>query len=235
MTDMNFRRILPEIRCQSCLFACSEPTPRGGFSPLLGWAFGPRNFMKNCHGDFIATHERPWDSQDWHGFPAHFAGNSLPVLSVPGFGAHSPRWFFDSVGMGVPPAKLHEKRRKPQEIPRCAGWFFDSVGMGLRPAKLHEKHRKPQEIPRCAGWFFAPVGMGVPPAKLHEKRQKPQEIPRCAGWFFAPVGMGVPPAKLHEKRQKPQEIPRCAGWFFDSVGMGVPPAKLHEKRRKPQE
>src|ERR1019366_1665742 len=24
----------------------------------------------------------------------HFAGNSLPVLSVPGFGAHSPRWFF---------------------------------------------------------------------------------------------------------------------------------------------
>src|ERR1019366_2649970 len=57
---------------------------RGGFSALLGWAFGPRKLMKNCHGDFIATHERPRDRQDWHGFPAHFAGNSLPVLSVPG-------------------------------------------------------------------------------------------------------------------------------------------------------
>jgi hypothetical protein len=43
---MDFRRILPEIRCQSC---------------LLGWAFGPRKLMKNCHGDFIATHERPRD------------------------------------------------------------------------------------------------------------------------------------------------------------------------------
>src|ERR1035437_5487379 len=68
-----------------------------GLCPLLGWAFGPRELMKNCHGDFIATHERPRDRQDWHGFPAHFAGNSLPVLSVPGFGAHSPRGFFDSV------------------------------------------------------------------------------------------------------------------------------------------
>ena len=32
-TDMDFRRILPEIRCQSCLSPGSEPTPRGGFSP----------------------------------------------------------------------------------------------------------------------------------------------------------------------------------------------------------
>ena len=47
-TGMDFRRILPEIRCQSCLSPGSEPTPRGGFSPLLGWAFGPRNFMKNA-------------------------------------------------------------------------------------------------------------------------------------------------------------------------------------------
>jgi hypothetical protein len=45
-TDMNFRRSLPAIRCQSC---------------LLGWAFGPRKLMKNCHGDFIATHELPRD------------------------------------------------------------------------------------------------------------------------------------------------------------------------------
>jgi hypothetical protein len=42
-TDMNFRRSLPEIRC------------------LLGWAFGPRKLMKNCHADFVATHERPQD------------------------------------------------------------------------------------------------------------------------------------------------------------------------------
>src|SRR5450759_3430579 len=102
-TGMGFRRILTEISCQSCLSPGSEPTPRGGFSTLLGWAFGPRKLMKNCHGDFIATHERPRDSQDWHGFPAHFAGNSLPVLSVPGFGAHSPRWFFAPVQAGLAP------------------------------------------------------------------------------------------------------------------------------------
>src|ERR1035441_8389336 len=29
--------------------------------------------------------------------------------------------------MGVPPAKLHEKLRWAQGIPRCARWFFDSV------------------------------------------------------------------------------------------------------------
>src|SRR5450756_1270943 len=92
-TGMDFRRFLPEIRCQSCLSPGSEPTPRGGFSPLLGWAFRPRNFMKNagslrrfpdvrggfstllgwafgprklmknCHADFIATHERPRGSE----------------------------------------------------------------------------------------------------------------------------------------------------------------------------
>src|SRR5450759_4131439 len=33
-TGMDFRRILPEIRCQSCLSPGSEPTPRDGFSPL---------------------------------------------------------------------------------------------------------------------------------------------------------------------------------------------------------
>src|ERR1035437_7545554 len=33
-TGMDFRRILPEIRCQSCLSPGSEPTPRGGFSTL---------------------------------------------------------------------------------------------------------------------------------------------------------------------------------------------------------
>src|ERR1035437_6109767 len=34
-TGMDFRRILPEIRCQSCLSPGSEPTPRGGFSPRV--------------------------------------------------------------------------------------------------------------------------------------------------------------------------------------------------------
>src|ERR1035437_11179297 len=33
-TGMDFRRILPEIRCQSCLSPGSEPTPRGAFSTL---------------------------------------------------------------------------------------------------------------------------------------------------------------------------------------------------------
>src|SRR5450759_1546277 len=33
-TGMDFRRILPEIRCQSCLSPGWEPTPRGGFSTL---------------------------------------------------------------------------------------------------------------------------------------------------------------------------------------------------------
>src|ERR1035437_8413846 len=36
----------------------------------------------------------PGTDKTGSGFPAHFAGNSLPVLSVPGFGAHSPRGFF---------------------------------------------------------------------------------------------------------------------------------------------
>src|SRR5450756_1732862 len=33
-TGMDFRRILPEIRCQSCLSPGSEPTPRGDYSTL---------------------------------------------------------------------------------------------------------------------------------------------------------------------------------------------------------
>src|SRR5450759_4608474 len=118
-----------------------------GSRVLLGWAFRPRKLMKNRHGDFIATHERPRDSQDWHGFPAHFAGNSLPVLSVPGFGAHSPRWFFEPVGMGLRPAKLHEKRRKPQEIPRCARWFFAPERL---PIWLHRHLRAPPRRTRLA-------------------------------------------------------------------------------------
>src|ERR1035437_10173225 len=34
-TGMDFRRRLPEIRCQSCLSPGSEPTPRSGFSTLF--------------------------------------------------------------------------------------------------------------------------------------------------------------------------------------------------------
>src|ERR1035438_8223291 len=46
-TAMDFRRLLPEIRWQSCL----SPVPgtgshAGGFSPLLGWAFRPRESMQ---------------------------------------------------------------------------------------------------------------------------------------------------------------------------------------------
>src|ERR1035437_8556409 len=36
-------------------------------------------------------------------------------------------WFFDPVGMGVPPAKLHEKLRSARGIPRWSRWFFEPV------------------------------------------------------------------------------------------------------------
>src|SRR5665647_3191684 len=57
-------------------------------------AYGPDWRLPRSKGSMSATVEPAGDRQDWHEFPAHFAGNSLPVLSVPGFGAHSPRWFF---------------------------------------------------------------------------------------------------------------------------------------------
>src|SRR5450759_322763 len=144
---MNFWLTLPEIRCQAC---------------LLGWAFGPRKLMKNCHGDFIATHERPRDSQDWHGFPAHFAGNSLPVLSVPGFGAHSPQWFFDSVGMGLRPAKAHEKlpcclHRHPRAPPRPSrlAWISGAFGriVAAMPVCLRFRSPLPAVVFRLCPWF----------------------------------------------------------------------------------
>src|ERR1035437_5949841 len=40
-TGMDFRRILPEIRCQSCLSPGSEPTPRGGLSSPVSRASLP--------------------------------------------------------------------------------------------------------------------------------------------------------------------------------------------------
>src|ERR1035437_1509147 len=36
-------------------------------------------------------------------------------------------WFFDPVGRGVPPAKLHEKLRSARGIPRWSRWFFEPV------------------------------------------------------------------------------------------------------------
>ena len=111
---MNFWLTLPEIRCQSC---------------LLGWAFGPRKLMKNCHADFIATHERPpgltrlaWISG---AFCRKFAASPVcpRVRSpprrwffepFPGFGAHSPRWFFVP---GLPKDGLPGPR---QRNPVCA-------------------------------------------------------------------------------------------------------------------
>src|ERR1035437_4183662 len=41
-------------------------------------------------------------------------------------------WFFDPVGMGVPPAKLHEKLRSARGIPRWSRWFFEPVESELR-------------------------------------------------------------------------------------------------------
>src|ERR1019366_5221029 len=55
----------------------------------------------------------PGTDKTGSGFPAHFAGNSLPVLSVPGFGAHSPRWFF---APGFPGALPEELRHEVGEV-----------------------------------------------------------------------------------------------------------------------
>src|SRR5450759_5075372 len=54
---MDFRRILPEIRCQSCLSPGSEPTPRGAFSPLSPGCplsvpgLPPRDASLKCAGE----------------------------------------------------------------------------------------------------------------------------------------------------------------------------------------
>jgi hypothetical protein len=83
---MNFRRSLPEIRCQSC---------------LLGWAFGPRKLMKNCHADFIATHARlpgtdKPDMNFWRSLPEIRCQSCLSPGSEPtprgGFSPRSPAW-----------------------------------------------------------------------------------------------------------------------------------------------
>jgi hypothetical protein len=93
-----------------------------GFSTLLGWAFRPRNFMKK-------------------GGAGAFACQNLdPSLS--GWQAEAPApptWFFDSVGMGVPPAKLHEKPSAArfggadQGVPYQAGFSPLSIRAQLGP------------------------------------------------------------------------------------------------------
>ena len=71
-TAMDFRRTLPEIRWQSC---------------LLGWAFGPRKFMKNwprAHRALRGLTRLPWISG---AFCRKFAGSPVcPRVSEPGAG-----------------------------------------------------------------------------------------------------------------------------------------------------
>src|ERR1035437_9638684 len=73
-TGMDFRRILPEIRCQSCLSPGSEPTPRGGFSSPVC----PKTV---CPAPASVTLFAPLISYDYAVFP-----DSPPVCgsSVPG-------------------------------------------------------------------------------------------------------------------------------------------------------
>src|ERR1017187_605437 len=48
---------------------------------------------------------------------------------------------------------------KTQALAHQSG-TLSSVGMGLRPAKFHEKLHGAQGILRCARWFFDPVDPG---------------------------------------------------------------------------
>ena len=85
-----------------------------GFSPLFEWAFRPRNPMKNrAPRDLVGRTPRsardalvPLPGQRYQ----HHAERQQADEGVPrGPGGPLPSRFFDSVGMGVPPAKLHEK------------------------------------------------------------------------------------------------------------------------------
>src|ERR1035438_10221050 len=127
------------------------PAPRIGFSPLLGWAFGPRNSMKNrCPGwGMLKLASRPQAGRaagfsplfEWAFRPRNPMKNRAPrdlVGRTPG-----PR--------GTPrpaagPTVLASCRapKADEGVPRGPGGplpsrFFDSVGMGVPPAKLHEK------------------------------------------------------------------------------------------------
>src|SRR5450759_1653300 len=140
---MDFRRILPEIRCQSCLSPGSEPTPRGAFSPLLGWAFGPRKFMKNCHADFIATHERPGTDKTGMDFRRILPEICCQSCLSPGSEPTPRGGFSNLLGWAFGPRNFMKNAVSLRRFPDVRGGFSPlsglSVGMGVRPAKAHEK------------------------------------------------------------------------------------------------
>src|ERR1035441_4723617 len=84
-----------------------------GFSPLFEWAFRPRNPMKNrAPRDLVGRTPGPRRTPRPAAGPTVLASCRAPKADegVPrGPGGPLPSRFFDSVGMGVPPAKFHEK------------------------------------------------------------------------------------------------------------------------------
>src|SRR5450759_5169626 len=52
------------------------------------------------------------------------------------------------------PAAVTNRRAGCQPAPH---WFFDPVGMGLRPAKVHEKLAISSGCPGVRGWGFSPL------------------------------------------------------------------------------
>src|SRR5664279_5416336 len=112
-----------------------------------------------------------------------------------------PGWFFDSVGMGLRPAELHEKPALPGLGPPGT----DKTAMDFRrllPEIRWQSCLSPVPGTGCLTWFFDPVGMGLRPAKLHEKRwgrrfRLPTLDPSPSGWQAeapapptAPTGQG---------------------------------------------
>src|SRR5450759_2796441 len=139
-TGMDFRRILPEIRCQSCLSPGSEPTPRGGFSNLLGWAFGPRNFMK--------------DAVSLRRFP-DVRGGFSPLLGW----AFGPRNFmknavslrrFPDVRGGFSPLCPVASERVTGDVGTYRNWnYIQKPSQSDSPASTRRRCMNPRDI---AGW-----------------------------------------------------------------------------------
>src|ERR1039457_473827 len=132
-TDTNFRRSLPEFGC------------------LLGWAFGPRNFMKNCpsgDGALRGLTRLPWISG---AFGRKFAAS----LVCPRFPEPGPQIGFSPLSQGLPNGTgclfvVSPKRLSTHNLPGCriairkrgqaqflarrdVPWIVDVVGDGDGP------------------------------------------------------------------------------------------------------
>src|ERR1035441_8360160 len=140
---------------------------------LFEWAFGPRHPMKNWSSriggaDPLVRAGRPRR-------PAGAPQDADVVVSAarPGGPPHqAPRvWFFDSVGMGVPPAKFHEKpgaaRFVGADPPVRAGRPRPAAGPTVSascraPAGRRGRPTRTRGVP-LPSRFFAPVHPSAAP------------------------------------------------------------------------